>query len=115
MVRPIELMVSGVILAGGVWLAHRHYTETRATERIIYTQACDGVKYEIQPRDTLWRIMKQYGIPRKNIIALNPHIPDENRIKAGEYLCLPEKTPIPRDRLFDKRGHYNARFNGQDR
>jgi LysM repeat protein len=60
------------------------------------------MRYEIQRGDTLWDLARKYGTTVDEIMRLNPHIKDRNKIYAGRTITLPDppaaeppKSPIP--------------------
>ncbi|MBE3556047.1 MAG: SafA/ExsA family spore coat assembly protein [Firmicutes bacterium] len=59
-----------------------------------YRHPCNGIRYVIQPGDTLYAIAKRYGISLNRLIAANPQIADPNVIYPGEVICIPT-SPAP--------------------
>jgi LysM repeat protein len=69
--------------------------------------------HKVKRRETVFSISKEYGISTSELIAANPELKGENKIKRGTYLCIPypsestsqqvkQPTHIPTDtELFD--------------
>ncbi|MCF8335226.1 MAG: LysM peptidoglycan-binding domain-containing protein [Bacteroidales bacterium] len=52
----------------------------------------DYIYYKVKYGDTLWDIARKYpGVTEKDLIKLN-NLPNERKIKAGQYLKIKEKT-----------------------
>ena len=54
-----------------------------------------GIRYTVQPGDTLWLIAQRYGISVEGLAAANPHIPNPSVLFPGDVLCVPEPPPPP--------------------
>lgn len=49
------------------------------------------VSYTVPPKKTLYSLSQEYGIPREEIIRLNPEILERGNLQEGMLLRLPEK------------------------
>jgi LysM repeat protein len=49
----------------------------------------------VQPGETLISIAEQYGVPLSLLRAANDLAPDEETIRAGQSLVIPQATPTP--------------------
>ncbi len=49
------------------------------------------VSYTVPPKKTLFSISQEYGIPREEILRLNPEIVERGNLQEGMVLRLPEK------------------------
>ncbi len=49
------------------------------------------VSYTVPPKKTLFSLSQEYGIPREEIIRLNPEILERGNLQEGMVLRLPEK------------------------
>lgn len=48
------------------------------------------MRYTIQRGDTLWALARKHGVSVDELMKLNPHITDRNKIFAGRVLNLPD-------------------------
>ena len=53
------------------------------------------MRYVIQRGDTLWDLARKHKTSVDELLRLNPHIKDRNKIYAGRTLNLPEPPPPP--------------------
>ena len=53
------------------------------------------VSYTVPPKKTLFSLSEEYGIPREEIIRLNPEILERGNLQEGMVLRLPEKQITP--------------------
>lgn len=51
----------------------------------------------VEKGDTLSKIAKNVGMPLKDLIDLNPHIENPNKIKPGDYIIYRSKTEPEKD------------------
>lgn len=51
------------------------------------------VSYTVPPKKTLFSLSQEYGIPREEILRLNPEILERGNLQEGMVLRLPEKKP----------------------
>ena len=51
------------------------------------------VSYTVPPKKTLFSISQEYGVPREEILRLNPEIVERGNLQEGMVLRLPEKKP----------------------
>ncbi|MDR1653668.1 MAG: LysM peptidoglycan-binding domain-containing protein [Prevotellaceae bacterium] len=62
---------------------------TQSLPRVRTSAGTECYVYTIQPKETLYRISKQFNVSQDEIIALNPSA--QNGIKAGQPLYIPIK------------------------
>lgn len=51
------------------------------------------MKYTIKSGDTLWALARKHGVTVDELMRMNPHIKDRNKIYAGRTLQLPDASP----------------------
>ncbi len=51
------------------------------------------ISYTVPPKMTLYRLGQEYGIEPQEIVRLNPEISEQNGLKEGMVIRLPEKKP----------------------
>lgn len=51
-------------------------------------ERCEGMIHEIRPKDTLYRISKQYGISVNELLEKNAMV-DVYNLQIGDKLCIP--------------------------
>ena len=51
------------------------------------------VSYTVPPKKTLFSLSQEYGIPREEILRLNPEILERGNLQEGMVIRLPEKKP----------------------
>ncbi len=57
----------------------------------------DSHKYVVQPKETLWRVAKRYGVSLDLLIEING-LKDPEAIEVGQVIIL----PCPVDRIVNK-------------
>jgi len=57
------------------------------------SKTLETTKYIVRPGDSIWRIAKQYGISRSEIVELNK-LSDPNKLRIGQKLVLPGRLKI---------------------
>lgn len=45
--------------------------------------------HKVKRKETIFSISREYGISKAELIAANPELKGENRIKKGSFLCIP--------------------------
>ena len=45
--------------------------------------------HKVKRKETVFSISREYGISEAELIAANPELKDENKIKKGTFLCIP--------------------------
>lgn len=53
---------------------------------------CEGLKYKVQKGDTIVSIAHKYGVKLADLIKNNYHLYDPTQLKAGDEICIPNKT-----------------------
>lgn len=53
------------------------------------------MRYTIQPGDTLWALAHRFNTTVDELLRLNPHIKDRNKIYSGRELNVPDTKPQP--------------------
>ena len=48
--------------------------------------------HKVKRRETIFKISRQYGITEAELIAANPELKGESKIKRGTFLCIPYPT-----------------------
>lgn len=77
--------------------------------------------HKVKRKETVFSISRKYGITEDELIAANPELKGENKIKRGSFLCIPYPTPqvqqdarpqtIPSDsELFSENSKGNERI-----
>lgn len=56
-----------------------------------------SAQHYVKSGDTLSQIAKQYKMSMKDIISLNPHIEDPNKIKPNDYIVIRSKAEPQKD------------------
>lgn len=51
------------------------------------------MRYTIQRGDTLWDLARKHGTTVDDLLRMNPHIQDRNKIYAGRAINLPDASP----------------------
>lgn len=54
-----------------------------------------GIEYIVRPRDTMWKLAREYEVSVQGLAAANPHISDPDVLYPGDVLCVPEPPPPP--------------------
>lgn len=69
--------------------------------------------HKVKRRETIYSISREYGITEEELIAANPELKGENKIKRGSFLCIPyarearpdkttEQKPLTDRELFEE-------------
>lgn len=45
--------------------------------------------HKVKRKETVFSISREYGITEAELIAANPELRGENKIKKGSFLCIP--------------------------
>ena len=48
--------------------------------------------HKVKRKETVYSISREYGISEAELIAANPELKGENKIKKGTFLCIPYPT-----------------------
>ena len=49
--------------------------------------------HKVKRKETVFSISREYGITEAELIAANPELRGENKIKKGSFLCIPYPSP----------------------
>ena len=52
-------------------------------------QSCCRDMHKVKRKETVFSISRKYGITEAELIAANPELQGENKIKKGSFLCIP--------------------------
>ena len=55
----------------------------------IYAQVIAKIQKKVKRKETVFSISREYGISEAELIAANPELKGENKIKKGTFLCIP--------------------------
>ncbi|PIZ46385.1 MAG: hypothetical protein COY42_10795 [Armatimonadetes bacterium CG_4_10_14_0_8_um_filter_66_14] len=62
---------------------------------MLSTSAAAPQSYTIQPGDTLSQLAKTMGVPKDELLKLNPHITNEHHIEMFRELNVPKGCELP--------------------
>ena len=68
---------------------------TRLFSSVLPTSAAAPQSYTIQPGDTLSQLAKTMGVPKDELLKLNPHITNEHHIEMFRELNVPKGCELP--------------------
>lgn len=53
--------------------------------------------HKVKRKETVYSISREYGISEAELIAANPELQGEDKIKKGTFLCIPYPTAQVRE------------------
>lgn len=66
----------------------RNYTPAISVKPVVVSPSDIGTYHTVMPKETVWRISKNYGVPIDVIMKAN-NIKDHNNLKIGQTLFIP--------------------------
>ncbi|MCD8184710.1 MAG: LysM peptidoglycan-binding domain-containing protein [Bacteroides sp.] len=106
--------------AGAADASQTTTTQTYAVQGTVQSRCRD--MHKVKRKETVFSISREYGISEDELIAANPELKGENKIRRGSFLCIPypssktqqaNKRPqtIPTDsELFSENEKVNERI-----
>jgi len=59
---------------------------------IVSAEADAAVVYTVKPKDTLWKVAKNYKVSVEQILKANPTLQNEKTLKAGQSILIPDRN-----------------------
>jgi cell wall-associated NlpC family hydrolase len=68
-----------------------------AIATFAYMDTAASAQHYVQKGETLYKISQEYQMSLKDLISLNPHITDPNKIKVNDYIIVRTDTEKQKD------------------